>query len=103
LDRIESYFVVLEQLRALNTEVVMPVHTRAQLEGEVIGQALQVFELAKQLVEPASRRRVLARCRAQRLAERLFSQVHSAKRLRQVLVMWLQQSTLLPLGSVSAK
>ncbi|MFN5028846.1 MAG: glycosyltransferase [Burkholderiales bacterium] len=103
LDRIESYFVVLEQLRALNAEVVMPAHTRAQLEGEVIGQALQVFELAKQLVEPASRQRVLARCRSKRLAQRLFSQAHNVKRLRQVLVMWLKQSGLLPLGGVSAK
>jgi heptose III glucuronosyltransferase len=103
LVRIESYFVVLEQLRALNADIAMPAGTRSQLEGEVVGQALQVFELSKQLVTEASRRAVLAQCRKRRFAQQLLKEVHGIKRLRQVLVMWLKQSGLLPLGSVSAK
>ncbi|MFN6171412.1 MAG: hypothetical protein ACK46J_15505, partial [Burkholderiales bacterium] len=103
LARIESYFVVLEQLRALNADIAMPAGTRSQLEGEVVGQALQVFELSKQLVTEASRRAVLTQCRKRRFAQQLLKEVHGMKRLRQVLVMWLKQSGLLPLGSVSAK
>lgn len=103
LARIESYFVVLEQLRALNVGIAMPAYTRAQLEGEVIGQALQVFELSKQLGTEKNRQHVLAQCRQRRFAQRLLPEAHNIKRLRQVLAMWLKQSGLLPIGSVSTK
>ncbi len=103
LVRIESYFVVLEQLRALNAGVPMPADTRSQLEGEVVGQALQVFELAKQLATEKSRQHVLAQCRQRRFAQRLLREARNIKRLRQVLVMWLKQSGLLPIGSVISK
>lgn len=103
LARIESYFVVVEQLRAINAEIKTPANTRAQLEGEVVGQALQVFELSKQLVTEKSRRAVLTQCRQRRFAQRLLFEAHNIKRIRQVLVMWLKQSGLLPIGQASAK
>jgi heptose III glucuronosyltransferase len=103
LGRIESYFIVLEQLRTLNAEIAMPPNVREQLEGEVVGQALQVFELAKQLITEKSRQHVLTQCRQRRFAQRLFREAHNIKRLRQVLVMWLKQSGLLPIGSVISK
>ena len=103
LARIESYFVVLEQLQALNAEIKMPANTRAQLEGEVVGQALQVFELAKQLTAEKNRQSVLKQCRQRRFAQQLLKEVHGIKRLRQVLVMWLKQSGVLAIGKAINK
>lgn len=103
LVRIESYFAVLEQLRTLNTKIAMPAPTRAQLEGEVIGQALQIFELAEQLTNPANRHAVLVKSQQHRLAQQLFREAHNIKRLRQVMVMWLKQSGLLPIGAPGTK
>lgn len=98
IKRIESYFLIVERLRKLILEVPAGERTQAALKGEIIGQALQVFELAKQLEDLQSRKRVLSRSRELRFVERLFSQIASVKRLRQVCVMWLKQLGLVPLG-----
>ena len=99
LSRIDSYFVVIEQLRAINQRTPMKRGTRRLLQGEVVGQALQVFELAKQLGPIEMQRLVLEKTRSRRFAQGLFADVNGFKRLRQVVAMWLKQAGLLSIGS----
>ena len=92
VNRIESYFVVVGQLRELNRSISMPTLLQSQLQGEVIGQALQVFELAKQITSKKTRQLVMAECQRRRFAQQFFPEVRTYKRLRQVIVMYLKQS-----------
>ncbi len=93
--RIKSYFTVVKQLRAINVALAKsapePAELIVLLRGEVVGQALQIFEVAKQLQAPAARAEVVAMCRAQRLAQTLWCDALNFKRQRQVLVMWWRQ------------
>jgi glycosyltransferase involved in cell wall biosynthesis len=97
--RIESYFVVVAQLRDLNRRAAMPTLIRAQLQGEVIGQALQVFELAKQIASKKTRQLILAECQRRRFAQQFFPEIRTYKRLRQVIVMYLKQSGFISLDT----
>lgn len=90
-ERISSYFIIVEQLREINRSILMRAKTQALLKGEVIGQALQIFEITKSLNETEQYRRVLNDCRERRFAESLFQDVTNFKRLRQVIRMWLMQ------------
>ena len=98
LARIDSYFAVIEQLRDINRRTAMRTATHRLLQGEVIGQALQIFEVAKQLENIDVRRDVVVKCRRSRLAEGLFADISGFKRLRQVLSMWMKQMGYLPIG-----
>lgn len=99
LRRIHSYFTVVAQLRALNLRVAGQGqgqgHGQGQLawllQGEVVGQALQVFELAKQLSSAAARAEVMRLCRTRRFAQSLWGEALNFKRKRQVVAMWLRQ------------
>ncbi|NJR72471.1 MAG: hypothetical protein HC782_05660 [Gammaproteobacteria bacterium] len=90
--RIDSYFVVVEQLRQLNQRLPMRHTTKTLLASEIIGQALQVFEVAKMLRASEQYQRVIAECKTRRFAQSLFQHVTNVKRLRQVCRMWLAQS-----------
>jgi 5-methylcytosine-specific restriction endonuclease McrBC regulatory subunit McrC len=57
----------------------------------VIGQALQVFELTKQLQSETTRKEILQTCRERRFAQSLVTEIANYKRFRQVLTMWLKQ------------
>jgi hypothetical protein len=98
--RIDSYFVVVDQLRDINIRYAnrLRTETLSLLKGEVIGQALQVFEVAKLLNDRKTRQqqyeKVCAMCRDRRFAQSLFKEVVSVKRLRQVMQIWLKQSGL---------
>lgn len=98
MNRIESYFSIVERLRELKQELSIDERTRRTLKGEIIGQALQVFEISKKLKDKRKLYRVLEKSRSKRFVESLFVEISSAKRLRQVLVMWLKQWRLLPIG-----
>ncbi len=100
MTRIESYFAVIEQLRDINRQARVPPATRRQLRGEVVGQALQVFEVAKQLDDRIARHYVIDECRRRRFAQSLFADVTNFKRFRQALTMWLKQMGYLPMGRV---
>ena len=102
MSRIDSYFVVIEQLRAINRSTSMRPDTLRLLRGEVVGQALQIFEVAKQLEQPRARRQVIDQCRQCRLAQGLIADVTSVKRLRQVINMWMKQIGVLPIGQPKA-
>jgi heptose III glucuronosyltransferase len=91
-ERINSYFIIVEQLREINRSMPMRAKTKALLKGEVIGQALQIFEVAKLLNAPEQYTRVINDCRERRFAESLFQEVANFKRLRQVIRMWFTQA-----------
>jgi len=99
ISRIDSYFMVIDQLRAINQRTSMKHDTRRLLQGEVVGQAMQVFELAKQLGPIEMQRLVIEKTRSRRFAQGLFADVNGFKRLRQVVAMWLKQAGLMPIGS----
>jgi heptose III glucuronosyltransferase len=90
-ERINSYFHVVADLRAINQGCPMQKNTRRLLGGEVIGQALQVFELTKQLQSETTRKEILQTCRERRFAQSLVTEIANYKRFRQVLTMWLKQ------------
>lgn len=95
MPRIESYFTVISQLRDINKDYVTASTLRRLLCGEVVGQALQVFELCKQLPEANAQAQVLNACRARRFVQSLWPDVWSSfswKRMRQFAKMWLLQS-----------
>lgn len=95
MPRIESYSTVIAQLREINTKYVSAPKLRRLLSGEVIGQALQVFELCKQLPEANAQAQVLDACRARRFVQSLWPETVSSlswKRLRQFAKMWLMQN-----------
>jgi glycosyltransferase involved in cell wall biosynthesis len=96
--RISSYFTVIADLRRINATVPMSDGTRRLLEGEVVGQALQVFELAR-LLPPARQQEVRTACRARGFSASLFAEAHQWKRLRQVLTMWLKERGWLAIGA----
>ncbi len=93
--RIKSYFTVVKQLRAINVALAKSaphqVELSVLLRGEVVGQALQIFEVAKLLNDESTRAEVVAMCRAHRLAQALWCDALNFKRQRQVLVMWWRQ------------
>lgn len=91
MHRIRSYFTVIEQLRAINQSVPMRTDTLRRLRGEVVGQALQIFELRAMLVTPENRRWVVTECRARKFAASLWPDALNLKRRRQVLAMWWHQ------------
>ncbi len=95
MQRIQSYFTVVTQLQALNTRAAQlnPPHPEllALLRGEVVGQALQVFEVAKQLQSAVTRAEVMAACRMRRFAQGLWCDALNFKRRRQVITIWLKQ------------
>ena len=99
MSRIDSYFVVVDQLRDINRRTSMRRDTRRLLQGEVVGQALQVFELAKQLRHAGSQRQVIDKARSGRFAQGLIADINGFKRLRQVAAMWLKQLGLLSIGT----
>ena len=103
MNRIDSYFPIVERLRDLKQQLSIDERTRRALKGEIIGQALQIFELAKQLKDERSRYSVGEKSRRTRFVESLFVEVASPKRLRQVIVMWLKQWRLLPIGKEKTK
>jgi glycosyltransferase involved in cell wall biosynthesis len=95
MPRIESYFTVIAQLRDINEKYVKTPKLRQLLNGEVIGQSLQVFELCKQLTETSAQSQVLDACRSRRFVQSLWQEAWSSyswKRLRQFAKMWLIQS-----------
>ena len=96
-ERINSYFVIVEQLRDINSRIAMHAKTKSLLKGEVVGQALQVFEIAKCLTTPEQYARVLNDCRERRFAESLFKEATNFKRLRQVIRMWMMQISIIGL------
>lgn len=105
LPRIESYSTVIAQLRDINTKYVTAPKLRRLLSGEVIGQALQVFELCKQLPEASARAQVLEVCRTRRFVQSLWPEALSSlswKRLRQFAKMWLLQSGWLTIAPAMA-
>ncbi len=105
--RIKSYFTVVRQLQEMNQRINMANPARpstlALLRGEVVGQALQVFELSKQLQSNDNRREVIAFCRTNKFAQGLWRDALNFKRKRQVVAIWLKQSGLLPSGRAPSK
>jgi heptose III glucuronosyltransferase len=93
--RIESYFNIVTTLRELNQRFATHASTRRALDGEVIGQAIQIFELAKLIDSPATIDHLRTKCRDARFAQSLFPHAHSWKRFRQVLSIWAKQSGLI--------
>jgi len=91
VERINSYFVIVDQLRDINRRIPMRAKTKTLLESEIIGQAMQVFDVAKMLNDPTQYKRVMMNCRERRFAHSLFQHVANFKRLRQVIRMWLTQ------------
>ncbi len=93
--RIVSYFTVVRQLQEMNRRIGADATFRPEtlvlLRGEVVGQALQVFELTKQLAAGDRRREVIAACRASRFAQGLWRDALNFKRKRQVVAIWLKQ------------
>jgi glycosyltransferase involved in cell wall biosynthesis len=101
LPRIDSYYTVIAQLREINHNYVRTPTLRRLLSGEVIGQSLQVFELAKQLPESSARSQVLLDCRRRSLVQSLWPEAlasQSWKRFRQFAKMWLMQAGWLPVS-----
>ncbi len=98
LARVESYFVVIDQLRDINRRLKLRDETLRLLRGEIIGQALQVFELAKQLTTDEARARVKRECVRRRFAQGLFQDVTNFKRFRQALTLLLKQAGYWPIG-----
>jgi heptose III glucuronosyltransferase len=96
--RVESYFVVVEQLRDINRRFALQRETLGLLRGEIIGQALQVFELAKQMTSAEAREQVKRECEKRRFAQGLFQDVTNFKRLRQALTILLKQAGYWPIG-----
>ena len=103
MNRIDSYFPIVERLRDLKQQLSIDERTRRALKGEIIGQAVHIFELAKQLKDERRRYSVGEKSRRTRFVESLFVEVTSPKRLRQVIVMWLKQWRLLPIGKEKTK
>ncbi len=97
LSRVESYFVVIEQLRHLNQVIALRPETHRLLQGEIIGQALQVFEIAKALGDDA-REHVKRECRRRAFAQGLFKHVTNFKRLRQACTIWAKQQGMWPIS-----
>ena len=95
MQRIQSYFTVVTQLQVLNTQVAQlnppQPELLALMRGEVVGQALQVFEVAKQLQSAATRAEVMAACRMRRFAQGLWRDALNFKRKRQVITIWRKQ------------
>jgi heptose III glucuronosyltransferase len=104
---IRSYFTVVPQMQDMNRRISVAHAARAStlflLRGEVVGQALQVFELSKQLQSDENRLEVIGACRKRRFAQGLWRDALNFKRKRQVVAIWLKQSGLLPPGRASAK
>jgi heptose III glucuronosyltransferase len=96
--RIDSYFRMVEILREINRQQTMSSETRKLLESEVIGQAIQIFEIAKSLQSAAMREDVRQRARRVGLAQSLMAEAHSWKRKRQVFKMWAQQAGFVSVG-----
>ncbi len=90
-ERINSYFMIVEQLREINRRIPMRAKTMSLLKNEIIGQAMQVFDVAKCLNEREQYKSVIVDCRKRRFAQSLFQDVTNFKRLRQVIRMWLTQ------------
>lgn len=99
MSRIDSYFVVIEQLREINRRTFIRPDTRRLLQGEIVGQALQVFELAKQLGHAGLQRQVIEKARGRRFAQGLIADVNGFKRFRQVAAIWLKQMGFLSIGT----
>lgn len=99
--RLNSYFTVVEQLADITRRAALSPQTRRLLDGEVVGQALQVFELAKSL-PVAEQQAVCAQCRTRRFAQSLWPHAHNWKRMRQVATMWLKQQGWIAPGASSA-
>lgn len=99
LERAESYLQVVAQLRNINRRIQMQPATRRLLDGEVVGQALQLFEVAKLMSDDANWQRIRRRCIEQRFAQSLFVEAHTFKRFRQVVTMWLKQLGVLSISS----
>ena len=99
LARAESYSVIVSQLRSINRRIQMQPLTRNLLDGEVVGQALQLFEVAKLLSDEGMRQRLRKQCVESRFAQSLFAEAHNFKRLRQVVTMWLKQMGVLSMAA----
>ena len=91
LHRIRSYFTVVNQLRELNERVRMLPATRRLLRGEIVGQAMQVFELKRTLASENNRRAISIECRTRKFAQSLWNEAVGYKRKRQVLSMIVRQ------------
>jgi heptose III glucuronosyltransferase len=97
LSRVESYFVVIEQLRQLNQSIELGPEANSLLQGEIIGQALQVFEIAKALGDD-EREHIKRECRRRAFAQGLFKHVTNFKRFRQACSLWAKQQGIWPIG-----
>jgi heptose III glucuronosyltransferase len=96
LRRLDSYFTVVEQLRAINARCPMGAATRRCLRAQIVAQGLQVDRLSAQLADRALRSRVRERCRRERFWQRLWADAASFKGRRQVLKVLLRQGIGLP-------
>lgn len=91
LRRIESYFIVVEQLRAFAARTDIAEATRECLRGQIVGQGLQVDRLGRALADPATRRRVRERCRDERYWQRLLADAPDWRSRRRVLKVLLAE------------
>jgi glycosyltransferase involved in cell wall biosynthesis len=91
LRRIEGYFSVVDELRAINERCPMSDATRRCLQAEIAGQGLQIDRLTRSLADPSLRARVRERCSATRFWERLWDDAVDLKRKRGVLKVLLRQ------------
>jgi glycosyltransferase involved in cell wall biosynthesis len=96
LRRIDSYFSIVDQLRAINARCPMGDATRRSLRAQIVAQGLQVDRLSARLADRAQRARVRARCREARFWQRLWADAADFKGRRQVLKVLLRQGLRLP-------
>jgi len=91
LRRIDGYFRVVDELRAINERCPMSAATRRCLQSEIAGQGLQIDRLTRSLADPALRARVRERCGTTRFWERLWKDAVDLKRKRGVLKVLVRQ------------
>jgi len=91
LRRIDSYFSVVEQLRAINARYPMAASTRRCLRAEIVAQGLQVDQLTSRLADPALRARVRERCRSAGFWQMLWGDAVDLRSRRQVLQVMLRE------------
>ena len=84
LRRIDSYFIVVEQLRALAARPEISPSTRTCLRGQIVGQGLQVDRLGRALVASSARQAVRERCRGERFWQRLLADAPDWRSRRRV-------------------
>lgn len=84
LRRIESYFEVVPQLRALNAKYAPDGALRRMLRAEIVAQGLQVDRLGSRLQSQVLRDDVRARCRRERFWMGLWPDATTFKAKRQL-------------------